>query len=707
MRAGFAGRTCSPLVIALACVAAPGVASHAQQGNAARLPPVLVTVTRDAARSTYDLPYAITVVSPDSTRPGQRHLTIDELLALLPGVLVANRFNPAQDPRVSIRGFGARSTFGVRGIRVMRDGIPLTLADGQTPLDYLDLESVGSVQAIRGSASALYGNAAGGVIELRSVAPPRAPVVVEARGSSGNFGAQRWTGMVGGSAGAFGYQGTATGTQVDGFREYARQRTTSAFGRLLGRAAGTDLALQGLYFDQPEALNPGALTAVQLAADPRQPDSLSVRRRARKVVRQGQLGLTATHAFGEAGELSATAYGGSRSLDNPLTFAVVSVDRTSYGASLRGTVPATLASLALRLSAGIDVQRQNDLRHEWENCNEIPARTTATATCPTVGAERGAPRKDQRELVSSVGPFVRAELALPGRVGLSAGLRSDYVRFEVDDRLVTATNPDDSGDRTLRAVSPMLGATWRVAPLLAVYATVSSAFETPTATELGNKPDGSAGINPTLAPQFARTYEAGVKGVLLDRVQYDVAAFATAVRDELIPFQIPGGAGRSYFRNAGRTERRGAELGLGAAVGDLQLSAAYSYSHFRFADFTVGATSFAGDRIPGVPERQAQGAATWRSPGGALYATVEGIASSYQFVNDTNTARADGYAIANVRIGGTAGIGRSSIAPVIGVHNLFDRRFVSSVSVNATGGKYYEPAPGRIVFVGLTLAAGR
>jgi iron complex outermembrane receptor protein len=253
----------------------------------------------------------------------------------------------------------------------------------------------------------------------------------------------------------------------------------------------------------------------------------------------------------------------------------------------------------------------------------------------------------------------------------------------------------------------MLGATWRVAPLVAVYATISSAFETPTATELGNKPDGSAGINPTLDPQFARTYEAGVKGVLLSRVRYDVAAFTTTVRDELIPFQIPGGAGRIYFRNAGRTERRGAELGLGAAVGDLQLTAACSYSHFRFADFTVGSTSFAGDRIPGVPERQVQAAATWRAPDGALYATLEGIASSYQFVNDTNTARAAGYAIANVRLGGTATLGRSSVAPVVGVHNLFDQHFVSSVSVNATGGKYYEPAPGRIVFVGLTLAAGR
>jgi iron complex outermembrane receptor protein len=672
-----------------------------------RLPRVLVTVTRDAERSAYELPYAISLVRPDSARPGQRHLAVDELLLVLPGVTVANRFNPAQDPRVSIRGFGARSAFGVRGVRVMRDGIPLTLADGQTPLDYLDLESVGSVQVIRGSASALYGNAAGGVIELRSTAPPRDRILVQARGSNGSFGTQRWTGMAAGSIGAFGYQGSATRTEVGGFREHAQQRTTSAFGRLLGRVAGTDVALQGLLFDQPEALNPGALTAVQLAADPRQADLLSIRRRARKVVRQGQLGLTATHAIGDAGGVAATVYGGSRALDNPLTFAVVSVDRRSYGASLRGTVPATIASFAVRLSAGIDLQRQNDDRHEWENCNDIPARTTITVTCPVVGAERGALRKDQRELVSSVGPFVRAELVLPSHVLLSTGVRADWVRFQVDDRLATATTPDNSGDRTLHAVSPMLGATWRVAPLAAVYATVSSAFETPTATELGNKPDGSTGINPALDPQFARTYEAGVKGVLLDRIQYDVAAFATTVRGELIPFQIPGGAGRVYFRNAGRTERRGGELALGAAVGDLQLAATYTYSRFRFADFTVGSTSFAGDRIPGVPERQAQAAATWRSPGGALYATLEGLASSYQFVNDTNTARAAGFAIANVRIGATAALGLSSIAPVIGVHNLLDRRFVSSVSVNATSGKYYEPAPGRIVFVGLTVGAGR
>ena len=202
----------------------------AQDTAATRLEPVVVEVGRGAHRSPLELPFAVTVQTPDSMRPGQRHLARRCVVAD-PGALGANRNNPLQDPRISIRGFGARSAFGVRGIRVLRDGIPLTLPDGQTPVDYLDLESVGRVEVMRGSSSSLYGNAGGGVVDIRTADPPAVPVSGGLRMSDGAFATRRLAGKAGGMTDGFAYQANVARTESDGYREYSRQRMTNGFAR--------------------------------------------------------------------------------------------------------------------------------------------------------------------------------------------------------------------------------------------------------------------------------------------------------------------------------------------------------------------------------------------------------------------------------------------------------------------------------------------
>src|SRR5256885_560557 len=235
----------------------------AQDTAATRLEPVVVEVSRGARRSLLELPFAVTVQTPDSSRPGQRHLNLDETLWLIPGLSVSNRNNPSQDPRISIRGFGARSAFGVRGIRVLRDGIPLTLPDGQTPVDYLDLESVGRVEVMRGSTSSLYGNAGGGVVDLRTSEPLPVPVSAALRLWSGRFGARRIVGKTSGSANGFGYQGNVARTQSDGYRDYSRQLTTNGFGRLSYENDDGSYAVEWLGVNTPTAQSPGALTRAQ------------------------------------------------------------------------------------------------------------------------------------------------------------------------------------------------------------------------------------------------------------------------------------------------------------------------------------------------------------------------------------------------------------------------------------------------------------
>ena len=693
----------SPLYRHLAAIAGLAIASSlAAQDSTARRLPVVVTVTRDVGRSPLDLPYAITSLRPDSVVRGQTHTFVEQTLALLPGVTVANRNNPSQDTRISIRGFGARSQFGARSIRILRDGMPLTLPDGQTPIDYLDLEAVGRVEALRGTASSLYGNASGGVLDLRSIDPPDSPFAAQARSWAGTGGLRRYAALLAGTSGPIGYEGNLGRTESDGFRKFANQRLTNAFVRSTANLGGTNLTLLGMGLDMPLALNPGALSRAQFEADPTQADTLSVQKRARKEVHQVQLGLSARHALFN-GEVTGQVYGGTRTLFNPQTFAIVGIDRRQEGAGVRATVPFVSGDVTNRVSVGADAQWLNDARKNWANCDNV---TRASATCTTIGIEQGAISLDQRELVSSVGPYLRDELEV-GRFRGTVGVRADQVKFQLRDHYL-ADGRDDSGIRTMSAVSPMVGVAARLSPLHSVYANVGTAFETPTTTELGNQPDGTAGLNRDLKPQLSTTFEVGAKGLALSRLQYDVALFDSEIHDELIPFATPTSNARMFYRNAGRTRREGVELSLAGDVGPVSLATTYALSHFRFRDFQTATAQLAGKAIPGIPEQQIQADATFHLP--SSYLVIEGVAKSKVWANDANASAAPGFGILNVRLGGTTVFGQPRLTPVIAVQNLFNRTYIGSVAINAAGAsvdvtKFYEPAPRRTLYVGFTAAS--
>lgn len=651
------------------------------------LPPVEIVVTRDPGAARLTAPYAISVTG--RSRLDARGLAQD-VLAGVPGLFVASRNNPTQDPRIVIRGFGARTAFGVRGVRVLHDGIPLTVADGQTPLDYLDTEAVARVEVIRGSASALYGNSAGGVVAFSS--PSLDSTRREGGVLTGSHGVLRSDVRMTGRARALQYSAGLNHASEDGFREHARQRVTRANARVRGAFAGSSVTAHLLAFNMPLAENPGALTAAQLAADRRMAEPLAVTRAAGKAVSHAQAGLAFAREI-SGGEISAIVFAGRRALENPLTFAVIDLDRTTSGLLLR----ASRGLRGSRMTIGLDTQRQDDDRREHENCHDA---ATENSRCPSLAALRGSVRRTQRELVSSIGPYASAELLLGRRYRLSGAVRGDVITFDVRDRLVTATDPDESGGRTMRAVSPQLGVVALVTGRSSVYANLSSAFETPTATELGNKPDGSAGVNAFLKPQRARTIEVGVKGAV-SRAAYDLAVFTTAVQDELVPFEIAGGAGRRFFRNAGRTRRRGVELSVAAELGRLALRSAATYSDFEFVDFRTATSDFSGRTIPGVPAGFAEAEAVWSTH--RIQLGLSGRFVSSVPVDDANTAHAPGYELVNLRARAELRIGRAVLFPAVAVDNVFSRKYVGAVSVNAAGGRYFEPAPGRTMAAALSV----
>ena len=666
--------------------------------------PISVSVTRDATRSALELPFSLARVTPDSLHPGLRRASLGEFVFGIPGLQVSERNNPSQDPRLAVRGFGARSAFGVRGVRVLRDGIPLTLPDGQTPIDWLDLESAGTIEAIRGTAASLYGNAAGGVVSIRSRAPDASPLALTARGWDGGNVRRASVAASGsgpeqlGPLSESGYLVSGTRTSGDGPREYSRQKATSVFGRVLGTVRDTRLEVQGVAYDAPTAENPGALTAAELVKNPRLSDSANIVKHSRKGVEQSQIALLASRGRGSS-EISASLFMGSRTLDNPLPFAIVAVDRKTYGGSLRAGAETSLGRLPFRMTAGVDAQTQKDDRLNFENCSDVALTAPVTTRCPVSGQERGAVRLNQGEDVDGQGAYVRYELEVPRKLLGSVSLRYDRVRFKLTDHFTSTTNGDDSGDRALNALSPMAGLVWRVKPLFSVYANVASAFETPTITELTNQPDGKLGLNQELAPQRTRTVEVGMNGVLGAHVRVDAAVFGASARDELVGFDVPGAVGRRAFRNAGRTRRRGLETNL-AVVGQWgEAGAAYTLSKFNFVTYSVGTANYAGKPIPGVPTHQGQAYLTLRSHG--WYVTSDANTASRVSADDASSVFADSWTTLGIRAGRAPANTRWAIEPTFGVDNVFDRTYASAVVINATRSRYFEPGVGRRVFVAL------
>jgi len=651
--------------------------STRSDSSAVRLAPIRVTVTRDV-RALRTVPFAVGVADGDDIRAGRPGRGLDEALLAIPGVLVSNRYNPSLDQRIAIRGFGARSAFGVRGVRVLIDDIPQTLPDGQGQLTNLDLSEIAAVEVLRGSASSLYGNATGGVILVRTRDPAAQRLAPGAAVSVGAFGTVRLSSRVSAPLSGGGLGVTITRTTSDGFRRHARADLRQVALRYTPTrpAARTRVRVSLRVADAPTLDNPGSLTRAELSADPTSAAPRNVAANAGKDVTQAQAGVTIERDVA-GGTMRVTGYGLTRRLDNPLSFAFIDLDRRVAGLRAGANLP--IGSAGARLTLGVDLQHQRDDRR-----NETPDRTALT--------------RDQRETVTELGPFVRASVPIPGGVTLSGGVRFDRLAFRVRDHLLA--DGDDSGRRTLSDVSWSLGAVaTRIGPVVP-WVSVGTSFEGPTTTELANRPTGPGGFNPALDPQHATTVEAGVRGNVGEVLSYSAAAYRTAVTDALVPFEVPTDPGRRFFRNAGSATYRGIEVAIDWHPGPAwRTRVALTTSDFRFDRFRAGASTFDGNRIPGVPARRLYASARYAA--GPWWVAWDQTLQSSMPVNDANTDRTSPFATTGLRAGFDGRLGAWAVHPYLGVLNAFDDAHVASVVVNASFGRYFEPAPRRNVYVGV------
>lgn len=637
----------------------------------------LETSLRDTARS-------VSLVDKERIQNGTQQLGLDEALSGVPGLYMQNRYNFAQDLRVSLRGFGARSSFGVRGVKIVIDGIPETLPDGQAQVDSIDLGSVKRIEVLRGPASSLYGNSSGGVIAIESELGD-GPQFVSASLGAGELGYSRIGLKAGGQVGNVDYLLNVTNQDIDGWREHSESQSRMLNGKV-GIPIGSNDRLQIALnlTDQPTANDPGGINAAQAAADPRSARDLNLLFDSGESMDQQRIGLLYTRDR-DAGTLTLRNYYLLRDFANKLPFGgggIVEFDRLVYGFGAQYQLGDMLPE-NFELAFGVDFDRQDDDRRRFDNDN----------------GSYGALSFEQREQVSSNAIYLQAQYALDDVWTLSAGARYDEIEFDVRDQFLT--DGDDSGKLDFDQLSPSLGV---VADLdnYILFASWSSSFETPTTTELAN-PDASGGFNPLLEPQLADSFELGIK-TGNERLFFELAVFQIDIDDELVPFELAAFPGRTFFVNAGRSDRRGIETAVSwRHDSGFGIDASYTWSDFTYDQFTDdNGNDFSGNELPGLPGQFGYLGLNYKTQSGLAIA-LETSYSGKLFADNANAAQVDAYTVSNLRIYDEFEFGRWQVRPYIGINNLLDERYNSNIRINAFGGRYYEPAPDRNVYAGVTV----
>lgn len=670
----------------------PGLVSTAV-AQPTELAPVEVSATRTSL-ALPEVSAAVTVLDGEDLERGRAPATLAELLDRVPGLFVQNTGNFAQDARVALRGFGARTAFGIRGVAIIVDGIPQTLPDGQSQVDSIDPASIERIEVLRGPASALYGNAAGGVIRITTRRPDGASSARVGQGL-GRYGRiDTRAGLSGGSE-KLGFRLDASRFEQDGFRRHGRVEQYRAGARLAWNPSKhTRITAVAGYFDAPEEQDPGGVTADRARSSPRAARDANVAFDAGESLDQWRLAAGVEHAFGarDNQRIRLTGFGFLRSFGNRLPFesgGQVAFERRFTGFDGQYEIDADAGGFSHRVTVGFDYRDQDDDRERFDNIEGI----------------RGDRVLAQNESVAALGVYAQHRVRLAPDWTLRAGVRFDEVRLDVADRLVA--DGDDSGERTWREFSPGAGLVWRAADALSVYASVGSAFQTPTTTELANPedPGSGGGFNRALEPQTAHSYELGLRGAAGAGLRYEASAFRARIDDAITSFEVPGfsGSGRDFFRNAGRSTRNGVELSarIRLAAG-WRLRAGYTYSDFEFDRFKTPGGDFSGNRLPGVPRHVGFAALDFAGTRG-FHAGADLRAVGDVVADNANSASAPDYATVDIHAGQRWSVGDYDIDLSAALDNVFDERHIDNVRVNAFGGRFFEPAPGTAFHVRLQM----
>lgn len=684
----------------LSCILAAGFAAEARaQASAPMMEPVVVTGSRVQSQS-FHQPFSVDSVDRGEIAGGQLGINASEALARVPGLVVQNRHNYAQDLQISSRGFGARAAFGVRGIKLIADGIPASTPDGQGQAATFNLDTAERIEVLRGPMATIYGSNAGGVIQLFSREGEGRPEV-EAEALAGSYGTSKYRLGSSGSVAGAGYVLDASRMHTDGYRAHSAATRYQAFAKTTIRPdRDSSLSLVFGSLEQRGTQDPQGLDWQAYRADPRSVNEGALAYDTRKSIDHQQLGANYERRFGAA-TLQATLYAGQRRVLQYLSIpksaqasptsagGVVDFDRDFHGGSLRWLQPLDAGPGDLTLIAGMDYDRSREDRKGYENF-----------VGDRLGV-KGMLRRDEIDTVTSLDPYLQAEWVL-GRWTLQGGLRYNTVELDVDDRYLA--NGDDSGSRRYSMATPAAGVSYAVTPDLNVYASAGKGFETPTQGELAYSSDGS-GLNASLQPSRSRQYEIGAKARLAQHTRVNAAVFRIDTRDEIVV--ASAGGGRTSYRNAGSTLRRGLELAVESELAEQwRASLAYTWLDATYDEpFDSGTRRIpAGNRLPGVPEHTLWAELAWQ-PATGVDTALEAVYRDRVYVDDANQGRpAPAYVTLNWRAQLEQEVGSWTFRQILRVDNLLDEDYVGSVIVGDGNERYYEPAPGIAWYAGVSAA---
>jgi iron complex outermembrane receptor protein len=687
--------------------AAIGLTAHCGNASADGSPdlsPVVVTATR-IAQSSFDLPASIDRVDQQQIQSGQLQVNLSEPLLGVPGVSAESRQNYAQDLQLSIRGFGARSSFGVRGVRLYSDGIPGTMPDGQGQFSQFDLGSAGHIEVLRGPFSALYGNSSGGVIALFTE-DAKPGYLLDGTVEYGTFDTQRYALKTTGDDGSVNYVVDAAHFRTNGYREHSEAERNNFNAKVRVDPSDTSkLTLVVNAIQTPSVQDPLGLTAAQVRANPTQAGTNAIAYDTRKSLAQEQVGAVYEDHFTPSDDLSATLYGGHRTTTQFQAIprfteappsdpgGVIDLSRYYWGVDLHVTDQRSLAGEPLQLVGGVSYDDLQEGRRGYVNF-----------VGPELGVE-GPLRVDDFNQVYDFDQYVQAQWDPAARWRLIAGVRNNVVDVTSHNDLPDVGSPD-SGVR-YGAVDPVGGVTFRAASMLDMYASYGKGFETPTLNDLAYRSvNGSLpGLNYGLKPARSDNYEVGLK-TGNEHVRTNLAAFYVKTIDELAVLE--NADGKTVDRNIGETMRRGLELATDAAwAGGFSSRLAYTYIRavtVQAYDTCVGtpcepAEVHPGSHLPAVPMNSLYAGLTWSDAPSGLSATVEAENRARIYADDRNTHSAPGYWLANFRLGFEQQTTHWHFSEFGRIDNITDRAYIGSVIVNATNSQYFEPAPGRTFLI--------
>lgn len=659
---------------------------------------VVVTATR-IEQNSFDLPVSIDVITSQQMQFAQPMVNTSESLARVPGIFAPNTTRFSSDQQISSRGFGARSAFGVRGIRLYVDGIPQSMPDGQGQMGTFPLASAERMEVMRGPFSALYGNSSGGVLQIVT-RDGKGPHRVSASAYAGSYDTWRTGLLAEGGSGNFGYIVDASRYDSDGYRDHSAVRRDQLNGKLTWKGTDTKATLVMNSIDQPMNEDPQGLSRAQMEADRRQVASAStLAMNAGGNKKQTHLGLNLEHQLTKNDTLQAVAWAGVREtlgrLTTPFNAAAVIrgsggisyIDRDFSGVDLRWTHKANTWTGPLTVTFGLNYEYMKDLRKGFENIN----------------GEKGVLRRDEDNLVTNSGQYVQAEWSVGQDWILSGGVRSTRVFFKNKDRFIVGVNPDDSGDATYRETTPVLGVVYHLNQRVNLYANAGKGFETPTFIEMAYRAGGLSGLNFDLQPSTSRNYEFGVKSLIGDTTRLNAAVFHVVTDDEIVTDS--SSFGRTVYANAGKTKRKGLELSAESELANnLNLAVAYTLLDARFEDSFTNSTGTipGGNKIPGAPRSTFFGELAWQHPSSGFSTAIEARYSSKVHVDDLNSDAAESYTIYNWRAGFEQRFGGVRLSEFLRVENVGNKEYVGGVSVNDSNSRFFFPAAERNYLLGIT-----